>query len=481
MFLAKICRFLFVFSLVFGFGSLSAHAGNGKREIKSFSFINPETGQVIKTASAGHAVKLNLDGKKGVLIRVGTSGNTNSKSVNSKSINFKISDPKIKLKQSKLLAPPYEFFVQGRFLATTGSYKISARLAGKNSSASKMRFSVSSLDSGSSNKGPAGNGSLRNGSGGTDVKPAADIPFLSQWEEQMVKFGRIHCAEIKDSSLPFDTRLLATYYDAEWIYHQIGDYTGDSSWQECAKAAQDVYYSQYVLPNGGKVPGYWNFTHGLARHFLSTGDQVAHSAVVLLSQNASYAPDLTPADWTVDASFSREVAYALMSYINSQDVGESHRPRMELLVSQALGHMDQWFGSKTAAYVRPFMFALSSQALISYEEEIGDNPKILPAIAAGADWIWDHTWLPDRKAFQYTDRVVESGNTDPAPDLNLLIAPVYAWLWHQTGQTIYRDRADQIFGGGVEQAYLVNAKQFNQSYRWSFAYIKWRSMPTLKP
>jgi hypothetical protein len=46
---------------------------------------------------------------------------------------------------------------------------------------------------------------------------------------------------------------------------------------------------------------------------------------------------------------------------------------------------------------------------------------------------------------------------------------------HVPAETKWLDRGDQIFAGGVTQAYLQNAKQFNQNYRWSFDYIAWRN------
>ena len=61
-----------------------------------------------------------------------------------------------------------------------------------------------------------------------------------------------------------------------------------------------------------------------------------------------------------------------------------------------------------------------------------------------------------------------------APDLNLLIAPAFAWMYQQTGDTTYRDRGDQIFAGGVKGAISTDGKQFNQNYMWSFDYVKWR-------
>ena len=58
-------------------------------------------------------------------------------------------------------------------------------------------------------------------------------------------------------------------------------------------------------------------------------------------------------------------------------------------------------------------------------------------------------------------------------DLNLLIAPAYAWLFKQTGTVTYRDKANALFAGGTK-AYLGDGKHFNQNYRWSFKYVEWR-------
>jgi hypothetical protein len=61
---------------------------------------------------------------------------------------------------------------------------------------------------------------------------------------------------------------------------------------------------------------------------------------------------------------------------------------------------------------------------------------------------------------------------------------MYAWLYQQTGSTKYRDMADTLFEGGVKGAWIMPgcdictdwgpAKQYNQNYRWSFDYVKWR-------
>jgi len=309
--------------------------------------------------------------------------------------------------------------------------------------------------------------------------PSTPIPQLNNWKSQMTTFGKTHCENLSKSNLSFDFKLASTYYDSQWVFYQIADYTGNNYWRSCAQAAEKIYRDQYAKQAGWLVPGYWIFTHGLAQDYLRTGDNASKTAAIEISKNAAFARDNTPLNSTVHVNLSREVAYSIMSYLNAEDVGAARRARLTPLVNQALGHMDQWFVHRNAPYIRPFMVALTSHALIMYHERTGDK-RVLPAVRKAMDWLWANTWLPNQQAFMYTDRNLSHGGKEPAPDLNLLIAPAYAWLYHQTGEVKYRDRADQIFAGGVKNAWLNNGKQFNQNYRWSFDYIKWRSAKPLK-
>ena len=123
--------------------------------------------------------------------------------------------------------------------------------------------------------------------------------------------------------------------------------------------------------------------------------------------------------------------------------------------------------------MQPFMVGLVSEALIQYYEETKDS-RIPPVIKIAMDGIWDWAWIPADKAFFYES----TGDTSSgAPDLNLLIAPAYAWLYRMTGDPVYQERGDLIFEGGVEGAWLDQGKQFSQNYRWSFDFVKWRQNP----
>lgn len=440
-------------------------------------------------------------------------------------------------------------------------------------------------------------------------KPANDntvAQAIALWRSQMLQYGRKEADWlIANQDGPLDPALAATYYDAARVFYQIADDTGDPYWLGVAKVAVKIYRDRYVLPNNGGVPGYWNFAEGLAEDYRRTGDVASRNAVMLLSQNAAYANDATPLEWTAGADHSREVAYALSAQLEAESLGAARRPRTALLAEQAMGHIDQWTAPPESRdptmLVNPFMVGLTAEALIDYWN-LYQDPRVLPKITQALDWIWANTWDSASQAFRYTDidtttlphaenptaqatvapngggtlggslavgtytvsytvvtavgetlvsppsapftvtagsipqvtlpavpagalslsvyltRVGDSvgaslyasnvttttfnlqadakanaqappttstattglyntGGTEPAPDLNQLIAPAYAWVYQRTGDLSYRDKADAIFAGGVKGAWLDGAKQFNQSYRWSFDYVKWRSAP----
>ena len=321
------------------------------------------------------------------------------------------------------------------------------------------------------------------------VAPAAaddvPVPGLDKWASQMVSHGQKHCANLEFAT--GDSALASTYYDMMRVAYQIADYTGDASWDGCALRARQIYRDEYVLPNEGRIPGYWNFTTGFRMDFARTGDFASEVAAILLSQNAAYAPDTTPLPWTMSADLSREVAYAILSYINAEALGEPRRARRAQLVNQAHGHIKQWFvdfaWQKRKGGLQqfsPFMVGLTANSLIRDWEETKD-PRLIPALRMAADWLWANAWLPSERSMFYDALNGGTGRGPGAPDLNLLIAPMYAFLYANTGETKYRDRGDAIFAGGVDLAWLDGAKQFNQNYWWSFDYVKWRTGPIVTP
>jgi hypothetical protein len=65
------------------------------------------------------------------------------------------------------------------------------------------------------------------------------------------------------------------------------------------------------------------------------------------------------------------------------------------------------------------------------------DPRVPPLIKLAADELWHRAWVPSSKSFWYESI---GDTTVGAPDLNLLIAPLYAWIYMMTGDTIYQQR-----------------------------------------
>lgn len=299
-------------------------------------------------------------------------------------------------------------------------------------------------------------------------------PELLVFEKNMVDYGVKNSEFLQDMANTFDQRLDATYYDGTWVFFQIAEYTGNFLWMKGVEAALKVYRDEYVLKWNGNIPGYYKFPHGLALSALHTSSLASREALISMARNGAFARPTDSLEATKPSTESREVAYLIMTALQAERLGEPLNARYKDWVEQSRGHVDQWFVLKTAPYVRPFMVSLTCQSQIEHAEKFPEDlPKVAALVKTCADGIWP-LWLPDKGAFKYTDRDTLTGGVEPAPDLNLLIAPLFAWLYYQTGDSEYLKRADLIFTGGVRQAYLAKGKHFNQNYRWAFKYLEWR-------
>ena len=303
------------------------------------------------------------------------------------------------------------------------------------------------------------------------------IPQLATWETQMTTFGKKHCDEATITANGL-AETNVWYYDGIRVFYQIADYAHDTSFDACAGYVRAVYRDTYVIPNNGAVGGWRVFPHGLQMDYVRTQDDVSKQAALMLYEKGSYANG--PLAGIIDTSLSREVAYAINAKLVAGRLGEADPNLLEAYADIALGHIDMWFVSQNYTdRIAPFMVGLTSEALIGWYEKTGDS-RVPGAIKTALDAIWATLWDAGQKAFYY-EQVKGQPPSSLAPDVNLLIAPAFAWLYRQTADAKYRDAADQIFEGGVQSAWLDGGKQFNQNYRWSFDYVKWRTEPATTP
>lgn len=300
------------------------------------------------------------------------------------------------------------------------------------------------------------------------------VPMLDQYNQQMVSYGR---SILSNESQIYSLGLWegnVWYYDGARVAYQIADYTGDATFNTYAEYPINVY-RPYVLNNNGSIGGWRVFAQGFRMDFERTGDLLSKEAALDLLNAAYGANTGVLTKYIVPESLSREVAYAIETMLEAEKLGQPRHPRLGEYVDLALGHINQWFISEQFTRMAPFMFALTAEALIGYHQATGD-PRILPALKLGAEWIWAKTWVPADNAFAY-EYIHGSPLGGGSPDLNLLIAPVFGWLYAQTGDASYIAKGDQVFAGGVQGAWLAQGKQFAQNYRWSMDYLTWRDQP----
>jgi len=313
----------------------------------------------------------------------------------------------------------------------------------------------------------------------TPTPTAIPIPNLAKWESQMVQYATPLCNEAAiNAALTSSTQdeRNVWYYDGTRTFQQVANYTGNPDWNRCAGYVANAYMT-YVT--GFRTGGWRVFPHGLYDYFVRTQDQRASVALHDLATISAFADKPPDPAWSNSWEYSREIAYILQSYIYHTKIDGAVHSQLSLALGDALGHMDQWFVTKTAPIVKPFMVGLTAEALITYYEQVEQDPRILPAIRTAADWMWTNAWVPSARAFKYgagkcSGKYGRECSQPPAADLNMLIAPMYAWLWKQTGEAKYLEQGDQAFSGAVDLAWLGQGKQFNQTYRWSFKYVEWR-------
>ncbi|HYF48008.1 MAG TPA: hypothetical protein VEJ63_01280 [Planctomycetota bacterium] len=303
-----------------------------------------------------------------------------------------------------------------------------------------------------------------------DPKP---IPELKLWEANMLKFGE-HYKDQK--ALGIVPEYGTYYYDGEWVYFQIYDYTKDPKWLPWSQSCEEVYRT-HIFEEKGMLPGHRVHPHGLYEDFKRNKDEKSREALMLLAKHSHWAPGRPGNGGVKDFGACRENAYILMAMVLAEDLGEK-MPKIEHAVECGLFCLDE-FSTKKATWIMPFMAGLQAEALILYAEKKNAAARVLPVLSRFADWLWDECWVEKDQAFCYRREEPNNPATKPTEgtcDLNLLIAHMYAWLYKQTGEPRFRDRGDKVFAGGVKNTWLdrPGGKIFSQNYRSSFNYVRWR-------
>lgn len=330
------------------------------------------------------------------------------------------------------------------------------------------------------------------------------VPFSTEYWANGVEWGGYNgtkAAALIVSDPPYgqDPLLTLIYYDMEYCGYKIKDHAGGGSFDQWIADCYSNYRNYYVVPAGGGVQGFRNFTEGFYEDVARATVRAvnAKAAIQSILDNSNF----VRSDNLSDDLLSRECAYALMAIINGTRAGctidATVTARIPVLLGWCLGHIDQWCTLLTADYYRPFMGGITAHALVHYFTHVSEDSRIVPALIVLEAYTTSTCWKAaagawgQGKSFLYTDRfVVDSADTETAPDLNMMICPMWGFLYHQTGTQSYRDMGDLIFEGAISVydgdgfyqsgAYLgtrsasnPSGKQYDQQFIWGTKYIEY--------
>ncbi|MGO9302306.1 MAG: hypothetical protein ACLP3R_01205 [Candidatus Korobacteraceae bacterium] len=359
------------------------------------------------------------------------------------------------------------------------------------------------------------------------------IPGLSTWENNMVNFSAptgtanadFWCTNNTDGNpwwsldngnfagefdIPSSVYFEAWNYDGGRVYQQILDYDAHhqkgykqadpNEWQRCAELAMEPYKDMTIGTAGGFVVEPNQFPYGLAMHYMRTGDATYQTAVNLLANNEAYDLDYSGSAY---ADSVRVSAYMMDDRLANEIIGAKRNNAFMLrAVDVMLGYLDQSYNlnlsnpNQQEYDVHPFMVGLAMEALITYYEldlAEGNTPdaRIPLEIKKTLDW-WEATqYIPSTHTLAYgaydvpQNPALVAGTLYNATELNDLVSPAFAWYWYKTNNTTYLNEGDDLFFNvwnsangqtiGGDSGWTYSVKEYNQVYKGSFDYVRWRS------
>jgi hypothetical protein len=314
--------------------------------------------------------------------------------------------------------------------------------------------------------------------------------------------------------LPSSIYFEAWNYDGGRVYQQIADYDYNvlgmpgyqnparrDHWKRCAQLAMGPYKDTVIATKGGFIQEPNQFPYGIAMNYLRTGDSTMLQAVNTMANNATYRLCATSSVYVFSARIG---AYMLDDRLAAEIAGAPRSPFVPREVDVLLGYLDQTYNlnlhnpNQQEYVAHPFTIGLVMEALITYYEldlAEGNTPdaRIPLEIKKVLDW-WSSTqYIAATHTLAYQPYDVPAdfnqvgGNLYGATSLNDLVSPAYAWYWSKTGDNRYLNNGDDLFNHVFDDAMFYNpggllgggwtwsVKEFNQIYKWSFDYVRWRT------
>ncbi len=268
------------------------------------------------------------------------------------------------------------------------------------------------------------------------------------------------------------------FYDGAANFYEVADYTGDPSWYNCGKRVANQERDRLLttpLPMGLD----YVMMHGLYRS-MAWGDLRFRRVIDQVVARADTGIWCSGQDTGV-----REASFALSRRLLRSKTLGNHDYMIEPMATALLGMLYEWsIGGPdgtlaNVTYQEPFMAGLAGRELIEYYKQSHDE-RVPVVIQGYLDALWANGWYSETQhALVYNpypagDRCNTGCQTFTGPILNNLVAPMFAWYWRLTGDDTYRVRGDEMFSHNFYGGTPYWAKEWSQTYYWSWDFVRWR-------
>jgi hypothetical protein len=303
---------------------------------------------------------------------------------------------------------------------------------------------------------------------------SAAVPNVAKWEENFRTWGDTHWTQTGDG-------WGGNFYDRAAAYYAMWARTANPVfWHRGTRMAMG-YRTGYVEANNSSS-AHWAQIPGLERHYRLTGDVASIDAISTIARsNGWYFNRLGPEYTDMDNRMRARIVQSMVSLWRlaaTPEEAASNARTIDGMLDQVLSAQSPDGAYRVAVacgQTMNYMDGMLNDVLIDTYETYRRDARIPGAVRRSADYLWTQ-WRAPSHAFQYL-----SGNcagvgatTDLWPALNQLIVNTFAWTHAQGAGTVYRDRADQIFGASVYNSALHISKEFNQQYVTSYNYLAYR-------
>jgi hypothetical protein len=276
------------------------------------------------------------------------------------------------------------------------------------------------------------------------------------------------------------------YYDRALIYYAFWVRSGNPEYFRRASLLAVNYRRDYLEKNNYRSSPHWSQLEGLEQHYLLTGDEASRTAVGRVAAEFSQGYFAKLSDHTVSPWMeSRIQARVLQSFLLAWRV-QASGPIWTSLLDAGLTKILST-QSADGSYRFPntcneslnYMNGMLNDVLIKYYRGYRRDSRIPDAIRRSLDFLWTQ-WMPSQAGFTYISADclnlsgVWVGLRTAAPDLNNFIVTGFSWYGRYASDASYSQKAELIFSGGVNRAFLQGSKQFNEEYSASFRHLGFR-------